>query len=205
MSAFRPNPSGLSDEHRVEARNLAIAAARLGLARASSLTYTQGPGRREGINRNLKAYRGQCPKGADCSAFVTWSIWNGLDHYGIRDTVNGARWKYGYTGTMVKHGVEVPAGHLIRADAILYGDPFRPPTGHTALYVGGGMGLTASAASPAPGCSPSTTGRSCRGVASSRPSAPPQAEQHQSPRQPRAAGASSFPGLLAGPRRRRSP
>ncbi len=138
MTAQHSNPSGLSTEHRIQSRDLAVRAARLGLARAATLTYTQGGSRWDGINKNLKAANGDCPHYADCSAFVTWCLWNGLSHFKVGDIVNGASWKAGYTGTLINHGYHVQPGHLLRGDAILYGDPFGR-TGHTALYVGGGM------------------------------------------------------------------
>ena len=130
------NPSGLSDEHRVKARDLTIRAAHLGLKRQASLQYTQGSERWQGIDKNLKAWQGECPTRADCSAFATWCLWNGLDHFGVRDTVNRQQWKAGYTGTMFEHGVKV--SRPFRADLVLYGDPFGR-SGHVALYVGGGM------------------------------------------------------------------
>jgi cell wall-associated NlpC family hydrolase len=128
--------SGLSFPKRVTARRLAVKAARLGLAHKSALHYTQGARRWDGINHNLKAYRGEYPRYADCSAFVTWCIWNGLSHYGVRDTVNGAQWKAGYTGTMLQHGKRV-TGKLAVGDAVIYGRGF--PGEHTALYVGSGL------------------------------------------------------------------
>lgn len=128
--------SGLSTPHRIHARDLAVNAAVLGLHHAPALHYTQGPDRWEGIAHDLKAWRGEFPKHADCSAFGTWCVWNGLDHYGVRDTVNGAHWRYGYTGSMVGHGK--PVRHLenvVRADLVLYGDPFGP-SGHVAIVAG---------------------------------------------------------------------
>lgn len=130
--------SGLSAPHRIRARDLAMKAAFLGLRNAPSLHYTQGNRRWEGINNNLKAWRGQFPHYADCSAFATWCLWNGLDHYGVRDTVNGQRWKAGYTGTMWTHGKQVrKRSNVLRGDLALYGNPFGA-TGHVAICVGGG-------------------------------------------------------------------
>jgi cell wall-associated NlpC family hydrolase len=138
MSATHVNPSGLSAAHRIEARDLAVRAAVLGRQREASLSYTQDWKQRwEGINGDLKAWRGETPRHADCSAFYTWCIWNGLDHFGVKDIVNKASWKAGYTGTMSQTGHRVTNGHLLRADCVLYGDPFGR-TGHVAIYVGGG-------------------------------------------------------------------
>lgn len=128
--------SGLNVAHRIKARDLSVEAALLGLRRAPSLHYTQDGRRWEGIDKGLKAWRGECPTHADCSAFVTWCIWCGLSHFHGHDVVNGAAWKAGYTGTMIGHGRQVAhPGALLRGDAILYGDPFGR-TGHTAIVVG---------------------------------------------------------------------
>jgi cell wall-associated NlpC family hydrolase len=131
--------SGLSDTHRIRARDLAMEAAFLGLERAPSLHYTQGPKRWEGIAQDMKAWRGECPHYADCSAFATWCLWNGLDHYGVRDVVNDAQWRAGYTGTMLEHGKPVVhEENIMRADLALYGVP--GTTGkHVAICIGGGL------------------------------------------------------------------
>lgn len=138
MSA--PNPSGLSSAHRIRARDLAIQAALLGLHNAPAIHYTQGAKRWQGIDNHLKSWRGEYPKYADCSAFTTWCLWNGLDHFHVRDVVNRQEWRAGWTGTMVEHGAQVASGKTWklkpqRADAIIYGDPVGR-TGHTALVVG---------------------------------------------------------------------
>ena len=130
--------SGLSAPHRIRARDLAMRAAFLGLRHAPDLHYTQGPRRWQGIDRNLKAWKGDYPHYGDCSAFATWCLWNGLDHYGVRDTVNGQRWKAGWTGTMVQHGKHVRhESNVMRGDLALYGDPVGR-TGHVAICVGSG-------------------------------------------------------------------
>lgn len=132
--------SGLSAPHRAHARNLAAHAALLGLRHAPAIHYTQQSARWDGIRLHLKAYRGEYPRNADCSAYVTWCLWNGLDHYGVRDVVNAADWLGGYTGTMLDHGK--PVAHLenvLRGDAVLYG---HSKTGdHTAIIVGVRAGI----------------------------------------------------------------
>jgi hypothetical protein len=126
--------SGLSRAHRIRARDLAVQAAFLGLRHADQLHYTQGAKRWQGIAEGLKAWRGEYPHYADCS----WCLWVGLSHYHARDTVNGALWKAGYTGTMVGHGKRVAhENNVLRGDLALYGDPFGR-TGHVAVCVGGG-------------------------------------------------------------------
>jgi cell wall-associated NlpC family hydrolase len=132
--------SGLSYDHRIEARDRVMIAAELGLRRASSLSYTQDAADRwDGITRELNAKMGECPRTADCSSFATWCLWNGLHiPFHVRDTVNGASWRYGYTGSMVNHGKRVlHRENWLRADLVLYGDPFGR-SGHVAVYVGGG-------------------------------------------------------------------
>lgn len=126
--------SGLSDPHRIQARDLAVKAAILGRDRNASLQYTEGAQRWDGIHRNLKAYKGECPKYADCSAFTTWCLWNGLDHFGVRDCVNGENWLAGFTGTQREHGQLITNGYFLRADLVHYDSPQ-----HVAIYVGGGM------------------------------------------------------------------
>lgn len=138
MSVPKINPSGLSTKNRIRARDMAIEAAVLGLKHAPQVHYTQDARRWDGINKHLKAWKGQFPKYADCSAFVTWCLWNGLDHFGRSDLVNGDHWKAGFTGTMLKHGRSVKHGYALqRGDAVIYG---RGGTGeHTAIYIGGGL------------------------------------------------------------------
>jgi|SRR5437868_9307067 len=133
MSA--PNPSGLSSAHRIRARDLAIQAALLGLHNAPAIHYTQGAKRWQGIDNHLKSWRGEYPKYADCSAFTTWCLWNGLDHFHVRDVVNGAAWKSGYTGTQLDHGERIDGRFKPqRADLVLYGTGY--PGHHVAIVIG---------------------------------------------------------------------
>lgn len=129
--------SGLSAAHRVRARDLAVEAALLTIRHADEVHYTQGPRRWEGIDRELKAFRGQFPRYGDCSALATWWLWNGLDHYGVRDTVNGQAWRAGYTGTMLRSGKRVVhRDNWRRGDLLVYGQGW--PGAHVAMYLGGG-------------------------------------------------------------------
>lgn len=128
--------SGLSPQHVQTARGLAVQAARLCLHRAVSLHYTETGDRFQGIEKDLKAWRGETPTEGDCSSTFAWWIWNGLDHFHVRDVVNGENWKAGYTGTMLEHGRRV-TGQMQVCDAVIYGSGW--PGKHVAMYVGGGM------------------------------------------------------------------
>lgn len=130
--------SGLTAEHRIKARDLAVEAALLTIRNAPAIHYTQGPLRWQGIDHELKAYLGQYPTQADCSAMATWWLWNGLDHFGCRDTINGARFRYGYTGTMLQHGKPVVhQSNWLRGDLLIYGAGW--PGEHVAMHLGGGF------------------------------------------------------------------
>lgn len=128
--------SGLSKEHRVEARDRVVTAMMLGLKLKDFLHYTQGTQRWEGIARKLNAMVGQCPTHGDCSSFASWGQWVGLFiKFGVRDTVNGQRWLAGFTGTMLSHGKKVyHQENWLRADCIIYGDGGSGK--HTATLVG---------------------------------------------------------------------
>lgn len=115
--------SGLSASHRSDARKRAVKAALVGYSHKSAIHYTQSAKRWEGIKDTRYSAKGQYPNYADCSAFVTWCIWNGLYvPYKVRDTVNGQAWKAGYTGTMLSHGKRViHIANVLTADAVIYG------------------------------------------------------------------------------------
>lgn len=131
--------SGLSAPHRRRARELAVEAAILSIRRAPTIHYTQGPLRWQAIDHDLKAWRGQTPSYGDCSSMATWWLWNGLDHYGVRDTVNGANWRHGYTGTMLDHGKRVVhPSNWLRGDLFIYGREGSDGA-HVAMHLGGGF------------------------------------------------------------------
>lgn len=120
----RKGPSGLTGRKKLHARSLTAHALDLGYKHAPSVHYTQGPKRWEGIDRNKRAYKGQYPHYADCSAYATWALWNGLSHYHKPDVVNGEHWQGGYTGTMLDHGIVIHnPRHARRGDLVIYGAP----------------------------------------------------------------------------------
>lgn len=122
--------SGLSYWHKRRAVKMVQQAAVLAWRHKWAIHYTQGPLRWEGINQHKKAWRGEFPIRADCSAFGAWVLWNGLDHFHVRDCVNGLHWLGGFTGTMMMHGRKVQSP--IPGDAVFYYD-------HVAMYTGGGL------------------------------------------------------------------
>ncbi len=126
--------SGLTGERRHKAVNMTLQAAILGYHHRANISYTQGAMRWEGIDKHRKAYLGEYPHTADCSAFTTWCLWQPARHFGLSDFVNGLHWQGGYTGTMANHGkrVWVPSP----GDICLYGSY---PYHHVTLYTGGGL------------------------------------------------------------------
>ena len=137
--------SGLSPAHHKKAVNMTLQAAVLGFKHKEQVHYTEGPERWSGIDQDRKAWRGQVPTYADCSAYVTWCLWNGLDHFHYPDIVNGQKWRAGYTGTMMQHGVLVSSP--LPGDAVIYGTAW--PGEHTALYTGGGL-VVSNGSEPGP-------------------------------------------------------
>jgi hypothetical protein len=126
--------SNLNPGQKKTARGIARHAALLGLRHAPELHYTQSSARWQGINERKLSEKGQYPTEADCSAFATWCLWNALAvkfHQG--DIVNGEKWRAGYTGTMLDHGMPVRRLSDVRwADCVIYGVP--GTTGeHTAI------------------------------------------------------------------------
>lgn len=128
--------TALNLAQRTLARDRAVQAALLGLHHASAIHYSQGSGRWQGIAGHKVARKGQYPTVADCSAFATWCLWNGL-HLGLgikADVVNGCSWNAGYTGTMAQHGREVlHLKNVLPGDCVLYGPA--PTYEHVAIVV----------------------------------------------------------------------
>ena len=132
-----PSVSGLGPNERIRARDRAVQAAQLALANAAQMDYTQdATARWHGIRKNRKARRGQFPKSADCSSFVTWCLWNGLKlGFDSEDVVNGLDWGAGYTGTMLQNGKPVKRVENVRqGDCVIYGTEW--PGKHVAIVVG---------------------------------------------------------------------
>ena len=128
---------GLHAIQRARVRRRIKASAYLALRNAPVVHYTQGPARWQGIASHLRAYKGQFPHYADCSAFATWCHWDASLRYKPRDYVNGEGWTGGYTGTMADHGVRVQDyTHLKVGDLVLYGPA--PTYEHVAVVVKGG-------------------------------------------------------------------
>jgi hypothetical protein len=117
--------SHLSAKQRTRARRIAVRAAILGKNHAGAIHYTQGGSRWQGIADTRYSHRNQYPNYADCSAYVTWCLWNGLYvPYRKPDVVNGASWRAGYTGTMLAHGRAIRRLNNVRwADCVIYGAP----------------------------------------------------------------------------------
>lgn len=126
----------LTRSQRVHARNAAAGAALLAWRHRGNVHYTQGSRRWSGITGTDNAALGQYPNWADCSAFATWCLWNGLYlPFHKRDVVNGLEWKYGFTGTQIKHGRRITGSQLRRGDLVFYATRGETPT-HVAVCVG---------------------------------------------------------------------
>lgn len=130
LRAFSGSVSGLSVQHCHKATNMALQAAVLWLHHKDEIHYTEGSQRWECIDRGIKAWRGEYAKHGDCSSSLTAWVWSGLDHFHVRDVVNGLRWQAGNTESMLNHGRRVRS--LFPGCAVIY-------NGHTALYTGGGL------------------------------------------------------------------
>ncbi len=131
-----PSVSGLSRHQRIRARDRAVQAAELALAHTESMDYTQDLVKRwVGITKDRRARRGEFPKHADCSSFVTWCLWNGLFlRFGLDDIVNGLDWRAGNTTSMLEHGKRVrKLDRLVPGDCVHYGSG---ETAHVTMVIG---------------------------------------------------------------------
>jgi hypothetical protein len=132
-------PIGLNVRDRIRARDLAVAAAALALRNGGAIGYSEGNDRWDPIKRDRKAFRGQFGRSEDCSSFATWCLWNGLDHFGIKDVVNNQGFRAGWTGSMLGNGQRVTRAEILRGDCVFYLKAGTREVNHVALYVGGGM------------------------------------------------------------------
>lgn len=132
--------SGLSDAHAAHARRVIIKNAHNMVSNKLRVHYSQGSDRWMGIVRRLTHLHNQYPTRCDCSSTATWMLWDAMARpYGVRDLVNHADWKAGYTGTMQKGGKAVHSkANLKVGDCIFYGDQGGGITEHVAVYIGGG-------------------------------------------------------------------
>lgn len=106
---------------KTTARERAVRAAMLGVSHCANINYTQGPSRWEGISSGYRSFKGQYPRNADCSSFVTWCLWDALGGQKAGgDIVNGASWKAGYTGTQCSHGKQVSLARAQPGDLVFY-------------------------------------------------------------------------------------
>lgn len=125
---------------RARIRRLVKKGAYLALNNASAIHYTQGPRRWDGINLRKRAYRGEFPHYADCSAFTTWLYWDATRRYHAADFVNGEQWQGGYTGTQQDHGKQVGTNEKkVVGDLVFYGNQGGGVAEHVAVYVGNGL------------------------------------------------------------------
>jgi hypothetical protein len=127
----------MTKEQRTRARRAAVNAAWIGYNHRGAVHYTQGSSRWQGIADTRYSAKGQYPNEADCSAYATWCLWNGLYViYKKPDVVNGASWKAGFTGTMLEHGRAIEHIKNVRwADCVIYGVPGTVGK-HVAIIVG---------------------------------------------------------------------
>jgi len=132
--------SGLSDDHAAHARYLVLKSANNMVRHKNQIDYSQGGDRWEAINNKKTIIKGQYPAHADCSSTHTWLMWDAMARpYGVRDLVNHAAWRAGYTGTMYKSGKGVQHDKNLKiGDAIFYGDQGGGIPEHVATYIGGG-------------------------------------------------------------------
>lgn len=132
---FHSPISNLTRPEQVRARAAAVQAAMLVYHHRGSIHYTQGWRRWDGIRLHLVAALGHFPNYADCSAMVSWEIFQGLGViYHRPDVVNGQNWRGGFTGTLMTHGKRQTVGNCLPGDAVIYGRGY--PGEHTALVVG---------------------------------------------------------------------
>jgi len=126
---------GLNPAQRIAARKRILRAAWIGYQHRGNIHYTQRRNR-WAISTGRRSKSGKYPNYADCSAYATYLHWDATADHRIRDFVNGAGWRAGFTGTMVRHGVRISRPALV-GDCVFYGGSFWRPH-HVAVYIGNG-------------------------------------------------------------------
>lgn len=113
-------------------RRTARATAILVYNHRAAIHYTMGPLRMQGVRQHI--HPPDYPVWEDCSSMDTWINYvagavdpNGFGYNGL-----------GFTGTMIRHGVEVSIGEAKVADLVFYGRA-RNAISHVAIYVGNSM------------------------------------------------------------------
>jgi hypothetical protein len=130
--------SGLSAEHRSQAKHIVTVYAHELLTRINDVHYTQDAVERwSGIN-DRKNQSDLFPFSGDCSSTATFMLWRALEHVhpGIADIINGEEFRGGYTGTIADHGKVVHHdANLQVGDLLLYGPA--PTFEHVTVSMGG--------------------------------------------------------------------
>jgi hypothetical protein len=133
--------TGLNLAQKALVRRRLKRAALLGVSKRQRIHYTQGAKRWFYINQKIRAYKGEVPSYADCSAYVTGLYWDACLRYIRsgkirRDFINGADWKAGYTGTQIRHGQRIHGTRKV-GDLVFYAGT-NGVINHVAIYVGSG-------------------------------------------------------------------
>lgn len=96
-------------------------AALLGVEHRSSIHYTQGPLRMQGVRDHLLPPN--YGNWEDCSSFFTWCAWVAHSTVGGVNDPNGNNWQaWGNTWTLSAHGTRVSASTPSKGNAIFYGN-----------------------------------------------------------------------------------
>jgi cell wall-associated NlpC family hydrolase len=130
------------EKPKLNARERAVRAAMLAVKHRDQIVYTQKAARWNGIQHGFRAYKGEYPKAADCSSFVTWCLWDALGGPKAgADIVNGAGWRAGFTGTQCSRGRVVSQAQMRPGDLLFYRNS-AGQIGHVAMYLGDGKAVS---------------------------------------------------------------
>lgn len=135
--------SGLGARKRRHARYLVVAMCKRLLAHPSYVHYTQLSQRWDGIAHRKGIHtRGFWPYYGDCSSTATHIMWRALHvAYKVRDIINHAQWRAGYTGSQWPRGKRVRFWLKV-GDFVFYGGYGGNPT-HVAVVMKAGTWRTA--------------------------------------------------------------